>query len=154
MISFSVEASPSSEAAPTPWVIPILESVSSQSSSAQIPSLSASPPLLAQGSIVVPAQEQPSARMTSFSVVVSPSSQEVPAICLTPTLASVSSQSSLAQIPSLSASPPLSAQAEVLSSPVLPSPIVSCAPDAIDKELPTDAPTKHGGTLGASVLDA
>jgi len=95
--SFSVSALASSQA--VPGVAGTLASLSSQSSEAGTPSPSAS-----VGPVVtmVPAQSQPLARITSFSVSAFPSSQVVPGVA--GTLASLSSQSSEAITPSPSAS--------------------------------------------------
>jgi len=94
--SFSVSALASSQE--VPGVAGTLGSLSSQSSSAGTPSPSAS-----VGPVtLVPAQSQPLARITSFSVSAFPSSHAVPGVV--GTLGSLSSQSSLAGTPSPSAS--------------------------------------------------
>ncbi len=93
--SLIVLLSPSLQA--VPGVVGTDASLSLQSSSTQIPSLSAS---VQPG--VVPSQVQPSAKITSLIVLLSPSLQVVPGVVGTD--ASLSLQSSSTQTPSLSAS--------------------------------------------------
>ena len=83
-------------------------SLSSQSSSAQTPSPSASPPKSKQAGLVSPAQVQPSSKITSLKVASLLSLQAEPIIA--GTKGSLSSQSSSAHTPSLSASKPASKQ--------------------------------------------